>query len=70
MKCPYCDAEMEAGFIQSRDPIFWSARKRHIAKIPAHPSDVGVAGGELTGFYAAAFYCRACNKLITEPQNP
>ena len=70
MKCPYCDTEMEQGYLQSRDPIFWSTRKRHVAKIPSGPTDVGVADGELTGFYAEAFYCRACNRLIVEPKNP
>ena len=57
---------MEQGYLQSGSPIFWSARKRLI-KIPSHPSDVGVADGELTGFFAASFLCRACNKLICEP---
>lgn len=69
MKCPYCNTEMEQGFLQSGSPIFWSEHKR-FAKIPSHPSDVGVADGELTGFFAESFYCRACNKLITEPRNP
>ena len=69
MKCPYCNTEMEQGFIQSGSPIFWSTQKR-FAKIPSHPQDVGIADGELTGFFAESFYCRACNKLITEPHNP
>ena len=70
MNCPYCETEMEQGYLQSSYPIFWSARKRHVAKIPSGPTDVGVAEVELTGFYAEAFYCRACNRLILEPKNP
>ena len=69
MKCPYCGAEMEKGYVQSRSPIFWSEQKR-LVKFPSRERDVGVAGGELAGFYVESFYCRACNRLITEPQNP
>ena len=69
MNCPYCDTEMEQGFLQSRSPVFWSDRKR-VVKFPSGARDVGVADGELTGFYVEAFYCRACNRLITEPRDP
>ncbi len=70
MKCPYCDSDMERGYLQSKSPIIWCERKRHLAKIPTNPRDIGVSDGELTGFYAEAFYCRACNRMITEPKNP
>ncbi len=70
MKCPYCDSEMERGYLQSKSPIIWCERKRHLAKIPTDPRDVGVSDGELTGFYAEAFYCRACNQMIVAPRNP
>ena len=35
MKCPYCNTEMILGYIQCRDGVYWSKRKRLIAALPA-----------------------------------
>ena len=31
MNCPYCGAEMEFGYIQSRDGVYWVRTKRAIS---------------------------------------
>ena len=67
MKCPYCNLEMEQGYVQSQRPIVWSTRKKRIAIIPDSPTDIGVTGEGWGGCYAESFYCRTCNKLITDP---
>ena len=72
MKCPYCDNEMEQGYIQSRDGVFWSERLRPVAAISVlgggktitlHSSEA--ANGSLTRA-ALAYCCEACGKVILD----
>lgn len=30
MKCPYCQQEMEPGYIQCRDGVYWSEKERKL----------------------------------------
>ena len=39
MKCPYCEKEMELGYIQCRDGIHWSAKKMFVAALSAFGKD-------------------------------
>lgn len=33
MRCPYCNEEMELGFIQSRDGVTWNTKKCKVAAL-------------------------------------
>ena len=72
MKCPYCDKEMAAGYIQSRDGVFWSEKLRPVAAISVlgggktitlHSS--AAANGNLT-HAALAYCCESCGKVIVD----
>lgn len=34
MKCPYCNEEMKTGYIQCRDGVYWSEKKRMVSALP------------------------------------
>ncbi|WP_442873781.1 PF20097 family protein [Dysosmobacter sp.] len=64
MKCPYCNKEMESGYIQCRDGINWTPKKQLVAALSFLGKDrVSLANGE-NGDWSAAitFMCTACRK--------
>ena len=68
MDCPFCESAMEHGYIQSRSPIIWCQKKKHVPlMVPDDPGDIGVAGAGFAGCFADAWLCRSCGRLIVEP---
>lgn len=63
MVCPYCNNEMEKGYIQSRDGLGWSPKKRMIAALS------GTLSEQELGRAAVAYRCKACEKLIIDYAN-
>ena len=35
MKCPYCGKEMTLGYIQNREGVYWTEKKRKVAALLA-----------------------------------
>ena len=33
MKCPYCNKEMEAGYVQCRDGLYWTPKKQKVVAL-------------------------------------
>lgn len=66
MKCPYCNEEMEKGYIQSARPIFWGEEKHKISFQPNRDKEFTISKGFLTGCTVESYYCINCKKLITE----
>ena len=60
MKCPYCDNEMELGYIQSRDGLGWNAKKRIVSALS------GTFADQNLGETAVAFRCKECKKMIID----
>lgn len=60
MKCPYCNSEMEKGYIQSNDGLGWNRKKRLLAIFSA-----SVADQEL-GRCLTAYRCEACEKIVID----
>ena len=65
MKCPKCNAEMEAGMIQSGKMIIWTNKKHHISINP-RKDDVVLADNPLGGTTAHACICRNCALVVVE----
>ena len=60
MKCPYCEKEMEQGFIQSPHEISWKkGDKRPLFVILSELSF-------MKGSAVTAFLCRDCQKVIID----
>ena len=65
MKCPYCGEEMQKGYIQCRDGVYWSSKKRPVAAIPPlNKEAVHLHGYE--DDIPEAWNCPACRKVILE----
>ena len=60
MKCPYCENEMERGYIQSRDGLGWNPKKRFIAAFS------GATAKKPLGKAPVTYYCLPCQKMIID----
>lgn len=68
MKCPYCNKEMELGYIQSRDGLNWSPKKLLIPVFaPLKKGSVSLANdaAEYSGCIHA-HKCGDCKKVIID----
>ena len=70
MKCPYCQQEMRAGFLQnSVQPVQWIPKGSKPSFWKGQPAKDGVqlGGGEyFKGYTAEAHYCAACGVMIAK----
>lgn len=69
--CPYCQSEMESGYIQCRDGISWSKQKRTIAAIQPrntrkNPSIILTASFPFSDAAVEAYVCTKCKKIVID----
>lgn len=70
MKCPYCNEEMESGYIKSSHFIHWGKEKELgllLDDIKLSPN--GLKEGIKSffeGHFVEAYRCSGCNKIIIE----
>ncbi len=70
MRCPYCDQEMEKGYIQCRDGVYWRKKMTPVPTIPLGKGIVSLNqekgmpgfGGDAT----VAFLCVDCKKIVID----
>lgn len=66
-KCPFCNNDMTKGYIQSRDPLYWSEKIRKIAAIPPINNSILLAIPDETVFKGTsieAYNCSKCKKIV------
>lgn len=69
MNCPYCNWEMEEGYIQSPIEIFWNkGSKRHIlGRSELHENAVMLSKYSFVkGSAVRSYLCRNCKKVIID----
>ena len=66
MKCPYCEKEMELGYIQCRDGIAWTPKRRRIAAFSYFGKDSISLQNSSYFDTAYAFKCGVCCKVIID----
>ena len=68
MNCPYCEKEMELGYIQCRDGLHWTSKKVFAAALSGFGKDCisleNGAGRNNTVVYA--YKCSECKKVIID----
>lgn len=72
MKCPYCNSDMQEGYIQCRDGVYWSNKKRLISAIaPLNNESIKLANGEgpFAGSCVIAYNCSYCKKIMIDYNN-
>ena len=68
MKCPYCDKEMELGYIQCRDGITWTPKKQLISALSFLGKDsLSISNGASDNSKIVyAYRCKDCKKIIID----
>lgn len=67
MKCPYCNEEMELGYIQCRDGVIWDTQNRLVAALPSVRSNsIALCSGQgiFSGASVLAYNCKKCKKIV------
>ena len=69
MNCPYCDNEMEEGFIQSPHEISWKrgTKRPLFGRAAFHEGSIVLSGlSYMKGYAVKAFLCSVCKKVIID----
>ena len=68
MKCPYCNNEMELGYIQCRDGVTWTPKKQLIAALSIlGKGSISLKNGAAENSRAVyAQRCKECKKVIID----
>lgn len=68
MKCPYCNKDMESGYIQCRDGVTWTPKKQPVAALSFFGKDsVSLANGAAENSRTVyAYKCGECKKVIID----
>ena len=67
MLCPYCQAEMQQGYIQCRDGVTWTPKKQQVSALSIFGKGaVGLKNIEDKSFNDTVIthICRKCRKVI------
>ena len=69
MICPNCNQEMEKGYIQCRDGIYWTPKKQLVAALSSlgiGAIKIGQDRGLSSNSIAEAYHCKNCKKVIID----
>ena len=68
MICPYCGKEMDLGYIQCRDGVCWTPKKRSIEAFTyLSKGKVSLANGAADNVRTVfAYNCSVCRKVIVD----
>ena len=69
MKCPYCQKEMEQGYIQCRDGVNWTPKKQLVAALSCFgKGSISLENGAGRNSAVYAYHCSDCEKVIIDYQ--
>lgn len=72
MNCPCCGNEMEPGYIQCRDGVYWSRKRRAVPALPplkhnsirlGTPDEINPFAG---GYAVEVYCCPDCKKMVID----
>ena len=70
MKCPYCNHEMEHGYIKSSQRMYWGKEE----KLGFLPDDIKLTKNFWNGFFEGNFveshHCSHCKKIVISLETP
>ncbi len=72
MKCPYCNKEMESGYVQCRHGLHWTPKKQKVAALSGMGKGaiaIGNDNGYMANSSAIAFHCKDCKMVIIQYGN-
>lgn len=65
MNCPYCNSEMEKGYLQSPRPVFWSRKSKNLFTA-AGSGDIRLTKWGWNCYNDKAYVCKGCGKMIID----
>ena len=68
MKCPYCNNEMECGWIQSNKQVFYTNSETYLPIPIAKKDDIKLTANRISPAKCYAWNCRSCRKIIIDYQ--
>ena len=69
MLCPYCNKEMEKGYVQCRDGLHWTPKKQMVSALSGLGKGAVLIGNEpayVPNTVAVAYHCEEC-KFVAIP---
>lgn len=68
MRCPYCENEMEVGYIQCRDGVTWTPKKQLVAALSfLGKGSISLANGAAENSRTVyAHRCGECRKVVID----
>lgn len=66
MKCPYCDKEMEKGFVQSARTVLYTTEKNEGLFTIKAKGDIVLTSNNWTNPTCIAYHCRDCKKVVID----
>lgn len=66
MICPWCNQEMEKGFLQSSRAVIFGPEIRESALWPPKKGEVKLTKGFWSMPSAAAWHCSKCKRVVVE----
>ena len=67
MQCQYCNLEMEKGFVQCRDGVYWTPKKQWVSALSSMAKGavaIGVDDKLMPKSRAEAYHCEKCKTVI------
>ena len=67
MKCPHCNIEMEKGFVQCRDGVYWTPKKQWVSALSSMAKRavaIGMDDKLMPKSKGLAFNCEKCKTVI------
>lgn len=68
MDCPYCNQEMEQGFLQGRQRVAW-VKKRHKLTLLPKPGEILLENNAFKDFLFSAWICKGCKIILLDYAN-
>lgn len=67
MKCPYCNNEMQKGYVQCRDGLYWTPKKQWVSALASLAIGAVPIGNDdmiKRNQQAVAYNCTNCKNVI------
>lgn len=65
-RCPYCNQEMESGYIQCRDGVTWTKKLQPVAALSWLSSTAVHLSESAFNPNVEAYICKECRKIIID----
>lgn len=66
MRCPYCNEEMEKGYLQTARDLYWTKNPKKVLMIANLDDDILIGKTTFGGVLAEVDMCPNCKKIVID----